>query len=163
MYSYINKKTINELHNQSWRAEGNISRMGERQAKSRKKVRSPDLTKPVAAAEKKPDLKVVSEGVVKPEPVVATNDRWKEGELLASDSRENLENLARSATEDVRNGSPPRLLYKIYLSNPVSFLLTGNARLTDVQHRFIIWVLEFLGFFFPVTSVQRNTKNLENF
>jgi hypothetical protein len=92
--------------------------MGDRQAKSRKKVRTSDLTKPVAAAEKKPDLKVVSEGVVKPEPA-ATDDRWK-GELLASDSRESLENLARSATEDVRNGTPARLLYKIYLSNPVS-------------------------------------------
>jgi hypothetical protein len=83
--------------------------MGERQAKSRKKVRSPDLTKPATAAEKKPDLKVVSEGVVKPEPAVVTDDRWK-GDLLASESRENLENLARSAIEDVRNGIPARLL-----------------------------------------------------
>jgi hypothetical protein len=81
--------------------------MGDRQAKSRKKVRSPDLTKPATAAEKKPDLKVVSEGVVKPEPAVASDDRWK-GELLASDSRENLENLARSTAEDVRNGTPAR-------------------------------------------------------
>jgi hypothetical protein len=93
--------------------------MGERQAKSRKKVRSPDLSKPEATAQKKPDLKVVSESVVKPEPAAVSDDRWK-GELLASDSRENLENLARSATEDVRNGTPARLLYKIYLSNPVS-------------------------------------------
>jgi len=86
-------------------------------------VRSPDLTKPEAAAQKKPDLKVVSEGVVKPEPVLASDDRWK-GELLASDSRENLENLARSATEDVRNGIPARLIYKIYLPKPVFFLFS---------------------------------------
>jgi hypothetical protein len=102
-------------------------------------VRSPDLTKLATAAEKKPDLKVVSEGVVKPEPAVASDDRWK-GELLASDSRENLENLARSATEDVRNGISACLLYKIYLPKPVFliFQLMGNSRFADVQHRFII-------------------------
>jgi hypothetical protein len=85
--------------------------MGERQVKSRKKVRTPDLTKPEATAQKKPDLKVVSEGVVKPEPVLVSDDRWK-GEQPASDPRENLENLAKSAIEDVRNGIPARLFTK---------------------------------------------------